>query len=260
MCWIPVLIGGMILTIGLISASKASAESWQDLLESKKFESVNGRSMPYRLLKPETIEPGVSYPLVLFLHGIGERGTNNSKQLTHGIVAFTKQENRQKYPCFVVAPQCPVEDSWVPLISLLLWQSMRDKSTPALKVALELVDKLAIDLPVDPQRIYITGLSMGGFGVWEAISRRPDFFAAAIPICGGGDSNQASKLKGLPIWAFHGNIDVTVPTSRTLTMVEAVRRAGGHPKLTIYPGVGHMCWNQAYGDPETFAWFFAQKK
>jgi predicted peptidase len=137
---------------------------------------------------------------------------------------------------------------------------MASRPTESLGLALELVDRLAVELPVDGERIYITGLSMGGFGVWDAIERRPTYFAAAIPICGGGDMAQAAKLKNLPLWAFHGDADMSVPTCRTTSIIEAIRKAGGSPKMTIYPNVGHMCWNRAYGDPEAMAWLFSQKK
>jgi predicted peptidase len=238
----------------------SAAEPWQELFECATYENAQRQSLPYRLMRPETVEPEKKYPLVLFLHGIGERGINNSWQLVHGVGAFATAENRSKYPCFVVAPQCPLKDSWVPLSSLLLQRAMADEPTETLRLAFELVDKLAAELPVDRERIYITGLSMGGFGVWDAICRRPDFFAAAMPLCGGGDAEQAAKLKDLPLWAFHGSIDITISPGRTTSMIEAIRKAGGSPKMTLYPNVGHMCWIRAYADPEVMAWLFAQKK
>ncbi len=129
-----------------------------------------------------------------------------------------------------------------------------------MKLAFELVDKLAAELPVDKDRIYITGLSMGGFGTWNAIAQRPDYFAAAIPICGGGDKTQAPKLKDLPIWAFHGDKDRTVPCRLTVEMIEAIHQAGGKAKMTIYPGVDHDSWSRTYADPAVLDWLFAQKK
>jgi predicted peptidase len=244
----------------LSGLSSVRAEPWQDLFQVAKFENAECKSIPYRLLKPEAVEPGKKYPLVLFLHGIGERGSNNSRQLTHGVGDFARPENRWKHPCFVVAPQCPLDDSWTPLSSLFLWQVMRDEPTAALKIVLELVDRLTADLPVDTHRVYITGLSMGGFGVWEAIARRPDLFAAAMPICGGGDAAGAVKFKDLPLWAFHGSIDITVPATRTTAMIDAMHRAGGKPRVTIFPAVGHICWTRVYPDPEVMDWLFAQKR
>ncbi len=176
----------------------AAADRWQDAYEAKTFTGVGGRTLPYRMLKPEKIEPGKSYPLVLFLHGAGERGTDNSKQLVHGVGAFAKSENRQKYPCFVVAPQCPLERRWVEVDWNLPSHVMPEKPSVPLQLALELVDKLAAELPVDTGRLYITGLSMGGFGTWDAISRWPDHFAAALPICGGGDTSQRRSSRRCP--------------------------------------------------------------
>jgi dienelactone hydrolase len=236
--------------------------SWQDLYEAKTYTGAEGRKLPYRLLKPTAIEPGKQYPLVLFLHGLGERGDDNVKQLVHGAGDFAKAANRRKYPCFVVAPQCPGDKRWIRQTLKELKSphfAMTEKPADPMILVLELLDKLAADLPVDKERIYVTGLSMGGFGTWDLVQRRPDFFAAAIPICGRGDSAQATKLKNLPIWAFHGEKDPVVPVQCTKTMIEAIRRAGGSPKMTLYPGVGHDSWTATYADPEVMAWLFAQK-
>ena len=238
----------------------ATADAWQNAYEAKTFTGRDGQTLPYRLLKPEKIEPGKSYPLVLFLHGAGERGTDNCKQLVHGAGAFAKPENRRKYPCFVVAPQCPSERRWVEVDWNLPAHVMPEKPSVPLRLTLELLDKLAAELPVDTGRLYITGLSMGGFGTWDAIARWPDRFAAALPICGGGDTAQAPKLKTLPIWAFHGGADHTVATCRTTAMIEAIRHCGGKAKMTIYPGVAHDSWSRTYADPAVLDWFFAQQK
>jgi predicted peptidase len=239
-----------------------AGESWQDSYEAKTYTNADAQALPYRLLKPEKIEPGQRYPLVLFLHGIGERGTDNARQLLHGAGEFAKAANRRKYPCFVVAPQCPADRLWVRKDLKKLNAAeyvMSEKPSQPMALVLELVDKLAVDLPVDKGRIYVTGLSMGGFGTWDLIQRRPEFFAAAIPICGRGDLACAAKLKNLPIWAFHGDADPLVPVDRTKSMIEAIRHAGGTPKMTLYPGVGHDSWTATYANPEVLAWLFAQK-
>jgi predicted peptidase len=261
------LMSGTLLTLlsssiaGLAAVPAASAaDSWQDLYQANTYKTSDGQTLPYRLLKPEKLDSGKRYPLVLFLHGAGERGTDNAKQLVHGAGAFATPENRQKYPCFVVAPQCPANAGWAYVEGLLPSRDGPGKTLGPLRLALELIDKLTAEMPVDKGRLYITGLSMGGFGTWEAIQRRPDFFAAAIPICGGGDAAQASKLKGVPIWAFHGESDPVVPASGTTTMIETIRKAGGAPKMTMYPGVGHDSWTRTYADRAVLAWLFAQKK
>ncbi len=230
-----------------------------DAFEAQTYQAA-GAAIPYRLLRPEKIEPGKRYPLVLFLHGAGERGTDNAKQLIHGTGEFAKPENRQKYSCFLVAPQCPAGRRWAELDWSRPAKAGPEPPPEPLQLALDLVDKLVADLPVDRSRIYVTGLSMGGFGTWAAIARRPEFFAAAIPICGGGDPATAPKLKNLPIWAFHGDNDHTVPSQRTTAMIDAIRKAGGTPKLTLYPGVGHDSWTRTYSDPAVLAWFFSQRR
>jgi predicted peptidase len=236
------------------------AAAWQDAYSKQEFTGTGGQTLPYRLLKPETIEAGREYPLVLFLHGAGERGTDNSLQLVHGAKTFAAAENRQKHPCFVVCPQCPLKRRWVEVDWNLPSHTMPAKPSVPLGLVFELLDKLTAELPVDKARIYITGLSMGGFGTWDAISRRPDSFAAAVPVCGGGDVAQAPKLVKLPIWAFHGDKDPVVKPSRTRDMIEAIRKAGGEPRMTMYRSVQHDSWNRAYSEPAMLEWLFAQKK
>ena len=256
-CRVALMFSGAFLALPPIAPA---ADSWQQLYEVKTYQNAKGKTLPYRLLKPQKIEPGKRYPLLLFLHGLGERGADNARQLKHGAGEFAKAENRRKYPCFVVAPQCPADKRWVR--GKLKSPEYVMSATPSepMALALESIEKLAADLPVDQRRIYVTGLSMGGFGTWDVIERRPDFFAAAIPICGRGDPAHAAKLKNLPLWAFHGEQDPLVPVGRTKVMIEAIRKAGGTPKMTIYPGVGHDSWTATYANPEVLAWLFEQKK
>lgn len=254
----------MMLPLGLVGIAMMQvaigAEEWQTLFESKTYEDANGRRLLYRMMRPETVEAGKKYPLVLLLHGAGERGDDNVKQLVHGAKEFAKPENRTKYPCFLIVPQCPDGRKWVEVDWTLKSHTMPEKIGDPLRLAVELVEKLAAELPVDRDRLYITGLSMGGFGTWDAIQRRPELFAAAMPVCGGGDTAEAAKLKNLPIWAFHGDADTLVWPVRTTAMIEAIRSVGGTPKMTIYPAVSHDSWNPAYADPAAMEWLFAQKK
>jgi predicted peptidase len=250
------------LSLALLACfqTRATAESWQDSFEAKKYENAKGESLPYRLLKPERTEPGKSYPLVLFLHGAGERGIDNSAQLLHGVGQFAKPENRKKHACFVVAPQCPTDRRWVEVDWALPSHTMPKTPSVPLRLTFELLDQLTAELPVDKSRLYITGLSMGGFGTWDAIARRPDCFAAAVPVCGGGDVAEALKLKSLPIWAFHGDRDSVVQPRRTPDMIAAIRQAGGAPRMTIYPGVDHDSWTATYANPAMVDWLFTQKR
>ncbi len=257
---VGVLIGG----VSACPRGACAADSPKDLYVARTYVNADGQKLPYRLLTPTKIEPGKRYPLVLFLHGIGERGTDNVRQLLWGAGEFAKPENRRKYPCFVVAPQCPPNGLWVGReLKDLLGPSfaLSKKPSQPMALVLGLVNKLvAHDLPVDASRVYVTGLSLGGFGTWDLIERRPGFFAAAIPICGRGDPAQAAKLKKLPIWVFHGGADPIVPPKCSKEMVAAIRKAGGSPKITIYPGVGHNSWSATYANPEVVAWLFAQKR
>lgn len=227
---------------------------------AKVFTGAAGKTLSYRELSPANPAKGERYPLVLVLHGSGERGNDNAAQLAYYGPAFAAPEAMAKHPCFVLAPQCPKDRRWVEVDWAAPAHALPQEPSDPLGLALELVDQAMKTLPVDPDRIYITGISMGGFGTWDAICRRPGFFAAAIPICGGGDLNQAPKLTAQPIWAFHGADDPVVQPARTTGMVAAIEKAGGHPKMTIYPGVKHDSWVKALKDPEFLAWLFGQKR
>jgi len=246
-----------------------SSGDWRDLYEADVFR-CNGHVLPYRLLKPDTAglgehdrgpaPPARRDPLILYLHGAGDRGTDNTLQLLYATEILARPDYRRNYPCYVVAPQCPPDCRWVEVDWGLPSHDMPATPSVPLGLALRLVDRLATELPVDRRRLYVTGLSMGGYGAWDAVQRRPEQFAAAVPICGGGDPALAPKLKHLPIWAFHGDRDPEVPVGRTIGMIEALRRAGGKPQMTIYPGVEHDSWTRTYENPEVWAWLFRQKQ
>ena len=216
-----------------------------DEFEARVFQGEGGEKLAYRLLKPANYDPSRQYPLVVFLHGAGERGTDNAAQLKHVAWIFVTAENRAKFPCFVLAPQCPASEQWVNVPwgaerhrtpeqpSRPMWQTMR------------LIGELEKEFRIDPARRYAIGLSMGGFGVWDALARYPDEFAAGVPICGGGDETRAAAVAKTPVWAFHGDKDTVVKTSRSRNMVDALQKAGAKPKYTEYPGVGHDAWSRA---------------
>ena len=254
------LLAGAILIASPLAATAEPKEGSLDLLEKKIYADADGKKLPYRLLKPMTVDPNEKYPLVVFLHGAGERGDDNEAQLRHGVPEFLKPENRKDYPCFLIAPQCPAAQKWVDVD----WggdthMQPKEPSEP-IRLVLGLIDDARKDYPVDPKRVYITGLSMGGFGTWDILARRPDLFAAAVSICGGADETTAAKIAKIPIWAFHGAKDGAVKVSRTRNMIEALKKAGGEPKYTEYPDVGHDSWVPAYKDAEMMKWLFAQKK
>lgn len=180
------------------------------------------------------------WPLVVFLHGAGERGDDLRKVATHGPPRYVNEG--KTYPFILVAPQCESKKWW------------------DAHVIVELVKQITESHRVDPDRVYLTGLSMGGYGTWDAAALAPDRFAAIAPICGGGDPSRAPRLKNVAIWAFHGGNDRVVPDERSKEMVEAVNAAGGNAKLTIYPKAGHDSWTQTYENPEFFKWLLSQRR
>jgi predicted peptidase len=242
------------------TAAGANAQEGPMPLEKKTYTDAKGKDLPYRLLKPDTIDPKAKYPLVLFLHGAGERGNDNEAQVKHGVAEFAKAANRKAYPCFLAAPQCPARTMWSDVRRGAGSQQQAAEPAEPARLAMEMLDALQKEFPIDAKRIYITGLSMGGYGTWDLICRYPDKFAAAVPICGGGDEKEAAKIAKMPIWVFHGAKDPAVPVARSRNMVAALKKAGGSPKYTEYPNEGHASWIPAYKDAELFKWLFAQKK
>lgn len=244
----------------LILAVTGSARAAEPVpLEKLVFEE-GGKKLPYRLLKPLSVADDLKYPLVIFLHGAGERGTDNEKQLVHGVPQFAAKANREKYPCFLIAPQCPDGKKWVEVDWSADSHSLPKDPGEVGTLTLALIESAIKKLPVDPKRVYVTGLSMGGYGTWDLAARRPDLFAAVAPVCGGADEATAEKIKAVPIWAFHGAKDTAVKPARSRNMVAALEKAGGKPKYTEYPDVGHNSWDPAYKDPAFYTWMFAQKR
>ena len=232
-----------------------SATAAPDVYEARVYRDASGGELGYRLMKPADYDSGKKYPLVIFLHGSGERGTDNAAQLKNGVREFLgSPEARAKYPCFAMVPQSPPNDSWGRTAY------PETGASDASRKVLEVIQGLEKEFGIDPARLYIGGLSMGGFGTWDLISRYPDLFAAAFPICGGGSPARAPLMKDVPIWAFQGGADPTVPPKMSRDMVEAVQKSGGKPKYTEYPGVGHNSWTNAFKEPEFLPWLFAQKR
>jgi len=219
------------------------------LFEAKVFDDGQGHTLPYRLLVPDAQGPR---PVLLFLHGAGERGDDNRRQLNNGKGILLKAA--RDFGCIVVAPQCPAGEKW----SLVDWSqdkvTFSDQPSEPMRLASELIDSLAQQYDVDKNRLYIMGLSMGGYGTWDAICRWPGRFAAAVPICGGGDPAQAGLLIETPVWAFHGDADPVVSVELDRAMIQAIKDAGGDPRYTEYPGVGHNSWSPAFAEPELLAW------
>jgi poly(3-hydroxybutyrate) depolymerase len=393
----------------LLLLSPLSLAATIDDFEPRQLKDADGYVLNYRLYKPRNYDPAKQYPLILFLHGAGERGNNNTAQVRDAL-HWAKDSVQHDHPCFILAPQCPgsryafqvygtakdfdpsnntyaratagawktyklhlatlpagakqhlslinasarnapapaksefrnlrvYEEGATPALLDLRkldfsrrqgngksavsedgttialegdlrlkapfaytvtprsivefdfrstrqglahaialdeddffdyrWANMdwaakkgsaaKAPSTPA-RLALAALDALRKEFNLDPSRLYLTGLSMGGYGTWDTIARHPKLFAAAVPVCGGGDESTAPAIKDLPIWCFHGGADKTVPPERSRNMIEALKAAGGHTRYTEYPGVGHNSWDKAYAEPELPTWLFAQKR
>ena len=231
------------------------------LYEKESFVYEND-TLNYRILKPLNYNPNKQYPVHLFLHGSGERGNDNSSQLTHGGMLFLKKENREKYNSWVIFPQCSENDRW-PSLSFSKWnKTINNKITKpnkSLGLVIKLMDEFIEKKQVDKQRIYVSGLSMGGMGTFEILFRRPNMFAAATPICGNGIP-QLAKLYAdkVPLWIFHGSDDVVVCPKYSLTMAKAIIEAGGSPKINLYENTGHASWNNAFAEKDFLSWIHSK--
>ena len=221
-----------------------------------------GEAIEFRsqVLPPPVVEQGRRYPLVLFLHGAGERGRDNEKQLEYLPTWMAEPSLRERYPCFLIAPQCRDGERWVDVSWADKKSLPQGPPSTDLRAAIALIDHVIAHEPIDPDRVYLTGLSMGGYGTWDLAARQPERFAAILPICGGGDETTAPRLARLPIWCFHGDADTVVPVERSRNMIAAVRAAGGCPRYSELPGVGHDSWTPAYRDPAVLQWLFGQGK
>jgi len=202
--------------------------------------------LDYLLFLPQEYgqDPAKRWPLILFLHGAGERGNNLNKVKKHGIPKIV--ETKPDFPFITVSPQCPKE-SWWPM---------------ELESLVALLDDVTTRYAVDPKRIYLTGLSMGGYGTWHLALLLPERFAAIVPICGGlhGPAQLVEKLKHLPIWVFHGARDRIVPLEESTRLVKVLRNCGGNVRLTIYPNAGHDAWTRTYENPELYEWLLAHSR
>ena len=227
----------------------------------RKYTDAKGDTLLYRFLESD-YNPSRKYPLVIFLHGSGERGNDNEAQLKWGAMNFATDENMKMHPAFVIAPQCPPGIGWANFSVDEENAALTLEPVPSKPMALliELIQDLMGKFPIDTNRIYITGLSMGGFGTFDLIERYPDLFAAAVPVCGGGDITKAVSIKHIPIWIFHGAEDTSVHPNLSLSMVETLVKAVAHPGYTQYTEVGHFSWIAAYSDPMMMEWMFRQRK
>ena len=233
----------------------------REKFKAKVFNNDDGK-LNYRIFTSEGMKEGEKYPLVLTFHGSSSCGDDNISQLKErrGPLEIMDYTIRTGKKAFIVSPQCPGGQAWVNTPWYGKSHSMPKEPAFAMKMTLALLDKLLKELPVDKSRIYVTGISLGGFGTWDIIQRKPDLFAAAIPVCGGADTAQAPKLAKMPIWIFHGDNDTIVLTKRSRDMYKALQKAGAIAKYTEYKNTGHDSYTETYRNDKVLDWFFSQKK
>ena len=231
---------GMAVCLGmlLITASAGAAEPGKQQGESVEIKI----QVHYLLHLPKSygVDKTKKWPVIVFLHGSGERGSELNLVKFHGPPKLVEKD--PEFPFIVVSPQCPAEQRWTPFVLSGMLDSVISKYS------------------VDEDRIYLTGLSLGGFGTWDWAMYEPRRFAALVPICGKGEPRYAEKIKHIPAWVFHGAKDTGVPLSGSLDMVQALEKAGGKPKFTVYPDAGHDSWTETYNNPELYKWLLEQKR
>jgi len=237
------LVAAALLTVTVSNPARADEpKPGEQQAEKLKKQIVREVNLDYLLFLPQDYgkEQGKKWPLMIFLHGAGERGSDVNKVKTHGPPKVVEQ--KKDFPFILVSPQCPEGQGWEP------------------EEVIALLDEIQGKYKVDPDRVYLTGLSMGGFGTWETATQHPERFAAIAPICGGGRPFMARRLKSLPTWVFHGEKDNVVPIKRSEEMVEAVKAAGGDVQFTRYLEAGHDSWTESYNNPKLYEWFLSHTR
>ncbi len=205
----------------------------------RTYVDKTGSQSSYSLFLPDSYGAGRDWPAILFLHGAAESGADGLKQTKVGLgAAIARQQST--FPFVTVFPQSRMGG----------WRA----GTPAARNALAILGEVGLLYGLDPRRIHLTGISMGGYGTWSIAAAHPDLWASIVPICGGGDPRKAAQISGIPCWAFHGDADDVIPVEESRAMVRALRAAGGNPHYTEFHNVGHNSWDLAYATPESFEW------
>ena len=258
------LISLLILAVIIYSSSYAQ----ENALFLKYLFIQKGDTLPYRILVPDNYDPEIKYPLIIFLHGSGERGNDNEKQLSHGAELFLRDSIRKKYPAIVVFPQCS-ENSYWSNVSIVKDEVSgirtfdfltNSKPTVAMNLLINLMDDLRRKYSIQNKKIYVSGLSMGGMGAFEIVRRKPNLFAAAMPICGGANPATAKDLLKTNWWIFHGEKDDVVNPQYSKDMATAILNEGGMAKLSIYPNANHNSWDSAFAENNFMLWMFSNSK
>lgn len=246
----------------IIGTLNAQHELYKEEIFVKDTDTLN-----YRILYPENFSEDKPYPVVLFLHGAGERGDDNKKQLVHGSNLFTNKTNRGAFPAIVIFPQCPKTSYWsnaevdrssYPIS--LIFPKDKEASKP-MQLVIDLMQNITSKAYVNKDKVYVGGLSMGGMGTFEILSRQPDMFAAAFAICGDGNAELTKNYaKKVDIWVFHGANDNVVDPKGSVKMVNAILENGGKPNFTLYADDNHNSWDSAFAEPELLTWLFSKSK
>jgi predicted peptidase len=239
------LAGAAVLVLVPLAAarSRAAAEPSKVFL-NRVHKDADGKESKYVLFVPHDYTGDKAYPVILFLHGAGERIGGKKKPVEVGIgPAVEKRE--KNFPALVIIPQA--EKTW-------------KAGSPDANRALDILAEVEKEYKIDDKRVYLTGLSMGGYGTWSLAVAQPDKWAAIVPICGGEDPSKAEKIKDIPCWCFHGDQDQAVKVENSRKMIEALKKAGGDPRYTEYPGVGHNSWDKSYGTDELYDWLLKQHR
>lgn len=244
------------VTLPVLTRAAEKVDAVQETV-AKTHTPATGAPLLYREYRPKSDKP---LPLIILLHGSGERGNDNAAQLKHGASDLIRLGRERNQPAVLLVPQCPTGKKWCEVDWSAPTHDTPEHASDSAGAVLEVVDALVKDGMVDPKRIYLTGLSMGGYGTWDLLVRRPTFFAAALPICGGGDEKRAKDIAAVPVWVVHGDKDGAVPVARSRNMVAALKAAGGTPIYTEVAGGGHDVWTQTYRDEKVYDWLFKQSR
>jgi predicted peptidase len=250
----------------LVEAVLKKCEGLTSRFEARMHRPVDGWSMPYRLYRPEAGGASSRLPLVLYLHGAGGLGSDNVKQISGGNLVgshlWVTADHQKRFPCYVAAPQ--TDRGWIRYEARRVPGEAPPKAVAGLgqgaHAALDMLEALCKEFPIDRRRIYVTGNSMGGGGTWHVIAHRPDLFAAGVPCCGSMTLEDGGASPNVPLWNFHGDADQTVPVDTSRRRIEERRKAGGKPIYTEYPGVGHNVSQWAYSEPALAEWLFARRR
>ena len=246
-----------------------NAAAQDKTLYQKHWFIQSGDSLPYRILFPVNYNANTAYPVIFFLHGRGESGRDNEKQLTHGAQLFLKEDLRQAFPAIVIFPQCGATDYWSNVHTIAEGAQNGPRNfyfvpggppSQSMQLLLGLVEHVQARYKIKGDQQYVMGLSMGGMGTFELVRRMPNTFAAAIPICGGAHTSTAKALKKTAWWVFHGGKDDVVPPVHSQKMVDALRAQKASIKFTLYPAANHNSWDSAFAEKDLLPWLFSQKR